>query len=321
VPHADNANWISALAGREVAPPRRETLQDLIDSREFWLSLADLSDLPETVEVHEDVLLWDRGETRLSAEVYVPRGEGPFPLFMHVHGGGYCTGSVLNDRKAGMRFAAQGYTVINPEYSLAPEHPFPRAVEDCLYAARWLAAHAPDYRGDPSRFVFEGGSAGAGLCAAAILALAGAADGLDEGDLAGAEVSVAAAVLFYGLFSFPLLLLEPGSNVGPAELWTRAYLGPHFTKSLRDPLASPLFADRLDRFPPTYLSCGIEDSLLGHTLELAKALAREGVPATVSVVEGLDHSFVKLADSAPALRELERVRDWLDEHVRATQGS
>jgi acetyl esterase len=322
VPHADNANWISALAGRNIEPPRRETLQDLIDSREFWLSLADLSDLPESVEVHEDVLLWDRGETRLTGEVYVPRGEGPFPLLMHVHGGGYCTGSVLNDRKAAMRFAERGYTVVNPGYSLAPERPFPRALEDCLYTARWLAAHAADYRGDASRFVFEGGSAGAALCAATVLALYGAhVTELDEGDLAGCEVEVAAAVLFYGLFSFPLLLLEPGSNVGPAELWTRAYLGPHFTRRLRDPLASPAYADRLDGFPPTYLSCGVEDSMLGQTLEMTKALAAAGVAATLSVVEGLDHSFVKLTDSAAAAQELERVHEWLDEHVGATQAS
>jgi acetyl esterase len=320
VPHRDNANWISALAGRKVEPPRRETLQDLIDSRAFWLSLADLSDLPATVEVHEDVLLWDRGETRLTADVYVPEGDGPFPLLLHVHGGGYCTGSVRGDRKVGMRMAERGFTVVNPEYSLAPEHPFPRAVEDCLYAARWLSAHAADYRGDRSRVVFEGGSAGAGLCAAAILGLGGLTDGLEQGDLAGVRVEPIAAVLFYGLFSFPLLLLEPGSNVGPAELWTRAYLGPHFTSALRHPLASPAFAETLSCFPPTYLSCGIEDSLLGHTLEMTKAVADAGVAATLSVVQGLDHSFVKLAGSEPAAsRELDRMHEWLAEHVAAAR--
>jgi acetyl esterase len=216
-----------------------------------------------------------------------------------------------------MRFAEHGFTVISPEYSLAPEHPFPRAVEDCLYTARWLAAHAGDFRGDATRVVLEGGSAGAGLAAAVILALDGQAEALDEGDLADVEIAPAAALLFYGLFSFPLLLLEPGSNVGPAELWTRAYLGPHFTARLRDPLASPAFSTNLGCFPPTYLSCGIDDSLLGHTLELTKALAAAGVPATLSVVEGLDHSFVKLAGTEPAAaQELERVRDWLDRRVR-----
>ena len=77
------------------------------------------------------------------------------------------------------------------------------------------------------------------------------------------------------------------------------------------------FADGLGAFPPTYLSCGSEDSLLGHTLELTKALASAGVAVTASVVEGLDHVFVKRAGSEPAAaRELERVHAWLDERLR-----
>lgn len=307
---------MSQLAGRSVEPPRRETLQDLIDSRAFWLSLADLEDLPAAVEVHEGIVLWDRGEPMLTADVYVPRGDGPFPLLAHFHGGGYCTGGVLNDRKAAMRIAARGYTVISPEYSLAPEHPFPQAVEECIHTARWLVANAAAYRGDPSRLVLEGGSAGAGLAVAVTLATQGLGDELDPGPLAHIPLEVSALVLFYGLFSFQLLLLEPGSNVGPAELWTRAYLGPHFTAKLRHPLASPVYAPNLDRLPATYLACGSEDSMLGHTLEFTRALAEADGRPTLSVAPGLDHSYVKMVDSLPeAAAEVERAFAWLVEQV------
>lgn len=307
---------MSQLAGRSVEPPRRETLQDLIDSRAFWLSLADLDGLPAGVDVHEGVVLWDRGDTTLTAEVYVPQGEGPFPLLAHFHGGGYCTGGVLNDRKAAMRMAARGYTVISPEYSLAPEHPFPRAVEESVHTAHWLVANAAHYRGDPSRLVLEGGSAGAGLAVAVTLAAQGLDDGLELGPLTNVPLDVSALVLFYGLFSFPLLLLKPGSNVGPAELWSRAYLGPHFTTKLRHPLVSAVYAPGLDRLPPAYLACGSEDSMLGHTLELAKALAEAGGGPTVSVAPGLDHSYVKMVDSVPeAAAEIERAFAWLAERV------
>ena len=306
---------MSQLAGRAVEPPRRETLQDLVDSRAFWLSLADLDDLPAGVDVHEGVVLWDRGETTLTAEVYVPQGNGPFPLLAHFHGGGYCTGSVLNDRKAAMRMAARGYTVVSPEYSLAPEHPFPYALEECIHAARWLVANAAEYRGDPSKLVLEGGSAGAALAVAVTLAARGLDDGLEPGPLAGVPLDVAALVLFYGLFSFPLLLLEPGSNVGPAELWSRAYLGPHFTAKLRHPLASPVYAS-LDVLPPAYLACGSEDSMLGQTLEFTKALAEAGGEPTLSVAPGLDHSYVKMVDSVPeAASEVERAFRWLAARV------
>ena len=120
------------------------------------------------------------------------------------------------------------------------------------------------------------------------------------------------------MFSFPLLLLEPGSNVGSAELWNRAYLGPHFTTKLRDPLVSMVYAPNLDRFPPTYLSCGHDDSFLGHTLEpdvegaLADAPAR---PTTVSIVEGLNHNYAKAYGNEAAQVEVERAFAWLAEKV------
>src|SRR5262245_16434071 len=113
-----NATWLSELAGKPVDAPRRERLQDLIDSRPFWDSLADFSDLPEAVEVHEDVVLRSRDGTTLTAEIYVPDGPGPFPLYVHIHGGGYCVSSARNDRKWGMRVAERGYAVINPDYGL-----------------------------------------------------------------------------------------------------------------------------------------------------------------------------------------------------------
>lgn len=311
----DNAAWMSELAGRPVQPPRREEVQDLVDSRPFFDSLADLSDLPEGVTAHEEVLLRERGETRLTAEIYVPDGPGPFPVLLHLHGGGFCVSRARNDRKFGMQWAARGYTVLNLDYALAPEHPFPWAVEDALYAARWLTRNAAAYRGDVSRgLVIGGASAGAGLAASTVLALDGLDDGLDAGDLAGVPVPVAAAVLFFGIHDFALLLSEPGSNVGSAELWNRAYLGPHFTTKLRHPLASQVHAPNLGCFPPTYISCGSADSLLGHSLAFAKALSYAGAPVTMSLVPGLDHGYAKLGGKIPAARrEVERVQEWVDE--------
>lgn len=315
----DNAAWLSQLAGKPVAVPRRETLQDLIDSRPFFESLIDLEDLPETVEMHQDVVLRERDGVVLSAEVYVPEGTGPFPVVVHFHGGGFCVSRAINDRKLGTSIAERGHVVVNVDYALAPEHPFPWAIEDAVYATRWASVHAAEYRGDASRIVIEGGSAGAALAAGTIVALNGHLVDLDQGDLAGVEVDIAAAVLFYGIFSFELLLLEPGSNVGSAELWNRAYLGPHFTTRLRDPLASPMFAPNLGAFPPTYLSCGVQDSLLGHTLAMTKALADAGAPATLSVIEGANHGFVKMLHAVPgAEAELERAHAWLADHLSVT---
>ena len=137
---------------------------------------------------------------------------------------------------------------------------------------------------------------------------------LDEGDLAGVDVPVAAVALFFGMHDFALLLTEPGSNVGSAELWNRAYLGPHFTTKLRHPLASQVHAPNLACFPPTFISCGSVDSLLGHSLAFGKALAAAGVQLTLSVVPGLDHGYAKMGARIPAAaREVARVQAWVAE--------
>jgi acetyl esterase len=307
----NNQHWMSLVAGREIQLPRRERLQDLIDSRAFFDSIADVSDLPENVTV-EEVVLREREGKKLTAEIYVPSGKGPFPLWLHIHGGGWCVGSAMNDRKLAMRYAQRGYVVASIDYALAPEHPFPWAVEDALYSLRWLSLHGSDFGGDIDRVVIEGGSAGANLAVAAMLAQDGSPLELDEGDLAGISVNVSAAILSYGVFDFVKLLLEPGSNVGSAELWARGYLGPHFTTRLREPLASPVYSESLSSLPPCYLNCGSQDSLLGHTLSLGDRLAASHVPVTLSVIAGADHGMLKAADSLPlAAEEIDHMFEWV----------
>jgi acetyl esterase len=297
---------MSEMAGTDIQPPRREKLSDLAASRPFFENMADVSDLPEGVSI-ETHTLRERDGVVLTAEVYRPEGTGPHPVVVHFHGGGYCVGSVRADRKLAMQQAARGYVVVSPDYGLAPENPFPWAVEDCLYTTRWAA------REFGSEVVLEGGSAGAGLAAAVMNALLGEGGELDaalDADL-DAAVDVRAVVLLYGMLSFPLLYSHTGSNVGSVELWHRGYLGPHYTTKVRDPLASPLYTQRAAGWPATYLSCGAEDSFLRHTTEMAVVLAEAGVPTTVSVVAGLDHGYAKSPKPA-ALAEMARIREWID---------
>jgi acetyl esterase len=311
MPHASNAGWMSMLLGRKVAPPPRDRVEDVVASRGFFSRTHLNTDLPDLAAVREDVLIRERGGTRLTAEVYVPFGDPPFPTVLYLHGGAWCAGSAKGARRMAMAIAAAGHTVVNLDYGLAPEHPFPHAVEDAIYAARWCAL---DAGGGP--FAIAGESAGANLAAAAIAHLTGGAPdpvALDEGDLAGVPVTFDAALLIYGIFDLPLLLREPGSNVGSIEVaFNAAYLGPDFLVLQHSALVSPARTARLDGFPPTYLTCGDEDSLLGQTLGMAQALARAGVPTTLSVVQGADHTFVYLDEALPeAGRERERMLAWL----------
>jgi acetyl esterase len=289
-----------------------QSLEDVVAGRERF-SLTHLNvNLPEMAEVHDHVVLRERQGTQLTAEIYVPPGDDRFPTLLYIHGGAFCLENSADVRRLAMRFAEQGYVVVNINYGLAPEHPFPWAVEDCVYAARWIARNISDYHGDGSRLVVSGDSAGANLAAATIIALSGFEHALDEGDLAGVPVRFAGAVLFYGPFDSLLGFTQPGDLIGVTEvMWHRAYMGPHFLKYVRHPLASPIYAPNLGAFPPTYLSCGHNDSLLPHTLRMTSALP-QNVAVTTSILPGTAHFFAQFDAELPQVEpELQRIFAWL----------
>lgn len=318
MPHPDNRNWMSLLVGELPEAPPRRTLQDLVESREMW----DLSHLNRNLPGGVDRRTVRIGPDGLEAEMYAPRGDGPFPALVYLHGGGWCAGSPANERQLAMRFAANGHVVLNVDYRLAPENPFPAAVVDVGRAISWVGANGESLGAHTDEVAIGGQSAGSNLAAAITVAATTSSSDLPAhvAEAVDDAPRIGALVLMSGIYSFPLLLAEPGSNVGPAELWHQAYLGPNFLRQNRDPLASPVFAD-LSGFPPTYLHCGDEDSLLGQTLEMAKALTKASVPTTVSVVAGLDHAFQFLEDSMDAVAaEMSRARSWLVEQTGATGG-
>ena len=316
MPHPNNDNWISLLAGRPVKAVPANSIDEIPAQRMRTVNPDANKNLPEMAEVHEKVIIRERGGFALTAEIYVPKGEGPFPVFLYLHGGGWCVGSAERVRAPAMRIAERGFVMVNLNYSLAPERPYPNAIEDCVYAARWATLNAKSYNGDGSRLFIAGDSAGANLSAATIVALTGSGHDIDEGDLAGVPVSFGGALLFYGVLDFPMAVREPGSNAGGVEMnWNRAYLGPHFLKQHYNPLVSPIYAPNLDKFPPTYLSCGDEDSLLGHSLAMTKALTQVNVPTTLSVIQGLDHAFSYVENALPKVTpEFERILAWLESH-------
>ena len=310
--------WISQLLGRDVHLPPRQSPDQIPAARQFW-DLTHLNqNLPNLAAVHELVVIRTRGGTDLTAEIYVPLGQGPFPTMLYMHGGSWCVWSAAHVRKMVMRFAAAGYVVVNLDYGLAPEHRFPWAVEDTVHAVRWAAVNAHRYGGSGGDLVLAGDSAGANLAAAAIIGLKGDAGAvLGPDSLAGTQVSVRAALLLYGVFDFPLLFTEPGKNAGTGTIettWNLAYLGPNFVSLHRNPLVSPVYWPGIAEFPPTYLTCGARDALLPQTLRMTSALTAADVHTTVSIVGDADHGFLMLADTdEPAMQEIRRICGWLME--------
>ena len=321
---ADELTWVQKIVGPpppgSVPPPPIADVE-AIPERRAAIDLGSLNrDLPPLAEMREGILLREREGVDLTAELYVPRGDPPFPSLLYLHGGAFCVWSARDVRRIAVRLAASGWLVASLDYGLAPEHPFPWAVEDTVYAARWLTRNASRFGGtDGAPIAIGGDSAGANLSAAAISFLAGGAEfeAIDEGDLAGVPVSFAAALLHCGSFDRRARMSERDTTPGTTEVMTcLAYLGTHFLAKQLNPLASPRFAPNLDRFPPTYLSCGAEDPLLPQTLSMTRELADAGVSVTASVVPEADHEFLLYDLERPGVApEWDRCLSWLREHA------
>lgn len=101
------------------------------------------------------------------AEVHIPRGEGPFPAVLLIHGGGWIGGEPADMAALATQLARQGFVTVNMAYRLAPEHRHPAQIEDVAAALRWMRGQAGTLRLDPGRVGIWGYSAGAHLAALA----------------------------------------------------------------------------------------------------------------------------------------------------------
>src|SRR5262249_3661838 len=107
---------------------------------------------------------------KLPARVYTPKGEGPFPVLVFWHGGGWVLADLdYDDASCRALCNAAGCVVVSCEYRHAPEHPFPAAVDDAFAAYQWVLKSAADLHGDPKRVAVGGESAGGNLAAVTAL--------------------------------------------------------------------------------------------------------------------------------------------------------
>jgi len=265
-------------------------------------------DLPAVGAVHEAVPVREG----VTADVVVPKGAGPHPVLVYLHGGGWVCGSPKTHQKVGYRFAEAGCLVFNVDYRLAPEHPFPTPFEDCLAAVRWAHKEARRFGGDPTRFAIGGDSAGGNLSAAVAAALA------DD------PARPKAALLIYGVFDFAMFS-DPSLVEGPdaqaaaigrdmVEMMVAAYLGKTRGDALlRDPRISPLHAAK--RLPPSHVVVGGADPLAAQAEVLVKALSAAGVAHEHFVDPGMPHGYVQMEMLPAARPAIDRMVAFLRRHV------
>ena len=131
MPHPNNNNWFSLLVGQEVDAPPPQSHEEMPHIRAAMDFSYLNTDMPSVGRVHERVVLRELDGWDLTAEIYVPEGDGPFPVILYMHGGGWCVGSPVGVRRKTMRLAERGFVVVNLDYSLAPGAPLPQRPHGC----------------------------------------------------------------------------------------------------------------------------------------------------------------------------------------------
>ncbi len=260
----------------------------------------------DDVEVFADIPYRDEFEPQHKLNVYRPKDmDGPLPVLMYVHGGGFGLLSKDTHWMFGAGFARQGYVVFSIDYTLSGTAPFPAACIDTFAAWRWIVANAFHYDGDATRTVIAGESAGANLALALTLAMCWERPepwAKEVFDLAG-EVGLPRAVLpACGMLqvSDPERYLTqehiPAWMRDRIAVVCRRYLpdatGDPDRFALADPLRFLEEADPPDRpLPPMMAICGTRDPIKDDTRRLADALERYPVASEVRWYQGGIHAF------------------------------
>ena len=270
-------------------PPLEEQTPE--EAREFIKALAALGGEGAVVASVDE-----RDVGGVPALVITPAGDGPFPVLVWIHGGGWVIGSAVDSQATARDLAAgAGCIVVSVDYRLAPEHTAPAALDDCIAATRWVLDHASELGGDPSRVAVGGDSAGGNLSAlvalefgdrlcyqvlvypATDLSMAGPHPSLDE-NADGYLLTKAAMRWFVDHY-----LVDSGITSDDVRV---------------SPLNAPDAA--LRRTPPAFVLTAEFDPLRDEGEAYADRLRAAGVDVTHRRFDGQIHAFYSMPLAIPA---------------------
>jgi acetyl esterase len=249
-----------------------------------------------------------RTDKGVPVRIYRPDVAAGAPLVVYFHGGGWILGGLdIHDATCRQLANEVGCVVVNVDYRLAPEHPFPAPFDDCVEATRWAIDHAEELGADARRCAVAGSSAGGSLAAALALTAR------DTGDIA-----LRAQALFYPALdsrmataSHTALSEGYGTMTGAAMRFYWETYAPD-ERDREDFRVSPAHADSLAGLPPAIVVCAEYDILRDEAHEYARRLHAEGVQVEVIEVPGQIHGFLATMVDAPEVRAaMERVAAWL----------
>ena len=285
------------------------------------------------IEVEHDLIYGDDRRWH-QLDIYKPvQRPKPWPVVFYVHGGAFSLLSKDTHWLMGLVFARYGYLVVNISYRLAPQHPYPAAIEDTCAAYRWLASHIDELGGDRERVAVAGESAGGNLITALTLAACQqraepwARAVFDTGLVPRAALPFCALLevsrpeRFAERRRLPRWVTDMIRDTASAYLHGHP-MGPSDALALADPLrvieraaglpSEPHFERPLPAF---FAPVGTRDPLLDDTRRLEKALAALSVPCEARYYPGGIHAFHAFVWNPAARRCWRDALAFLDRHM------
>lgn len=245
----------------------------------------------------------------VQAERYCPKTT-PSGTILWFHGGGFVAGSVgLERRVAAARAAASNCDTYSVDYRLAPQHPFPAALDDAVSAYRAMLERGAD----PSTTILTGGSAGACLALSTLLKIR---------ELGLPQPAGAVLLWPYADFTFSGETIQTNADIDMlpirdlSHVWGPAYVG---TADPADPLVSPALAD-LTGLPPLLIIAGGAESLLSCAERIAANARRDGVDARLTVYPEKVHGWMILPKLPATIQAIDEIDHWISDRLDSEHG-
>lgn len=234
----------------------------------------------------DDRYITVRDGSSIKIRIYTPKAEGPFPIIIYYHGGGWVLNSIeTSDNSCELLAYQTNSIVISVDYRLAPEFKFPIPLHDCYDAFLWTVENAKNVNGKKNQIIVAGDSAGGNLATAITIM---------NRDLEGPTIS--GQILLYPVTdltfttpSYEEFAVGFGLLKKDMEWFASYYLND--AEEILHPYVSPLKASDLSNLPPAFIIIAENDVLRDEGIAYAKRLKYSGGNIQWEVADGLVHSF------------------------------
>ena len=248
---------------------------------------------PLPIDRVEDLSL-PAADAPIRARLYAPDRRNAYPVLVYLHGGGYVKGGLdESDTFCRNLSSVARHMVVSVDYRLAPEHPFPAALDDAVAATAWVCAHATDLGAAAGPVVIGGESAGGNLAAVTCL--------LARSD---PRIAIRYQVLLQPVvdfaLTFPSIAMKATECLVPREdlaWYYETYAGA--ARDMKDSRLSPLYATDVSGLPPALIIAAEYDTLRDEDGAYAERLQAARVPARCSCYPGMIHGFLQMGGLVP----------------------